>query len=98
MGASGGPRLSGMQKEVLSLYRGFLRVARSKSAEDRRKIESVVSAEFRQNSKKVDRKSFLYIEYLLRRGKKQLDQLKSPDTVRLSSLNIGASETKNPNP
>lgn len=98
MGASGGPRLSGMQKQVLSLYRGFLRAARSKSAEDRLKIESIVSAEFRRNSKQVDRKNFLYVEYLLRLGKKQLNQLKSPDTIGLSSLDISVSETKNPKP
>lgn len=98
MGASGGPRLSGMQKQVFSLYRGFLRAARSKSAEDRLKIESIVSAEFRRNSKQVDRKNFLYIEYLLRLGKKQLNQLKSPDTIGLSSLDISVSETKSPKP
>ncbi|OAY59188.1 hypothetical protein MANES_01G011600v8 [Manihot esculenta] len=68
MGASNGPRLSGMQKQVLSLYRAFLRAARLKSPEDRRQIESMVSAEFRHNSQHVDRKNFLYIEYLLRRG------------------------------
>ncbi|PQQ11047.1 succinate dehydrogenase assembly factor 1 mitochondrial [Prunus yedoensis var. nudiflora] len=43
MGASSPPRLSGMQKQVLSLYRGFLRAARAKSAEDRQQIESLVS-------------------------------------------------------
>ncbi|KAM6559745.1 hypothetical protein CsatA_028984 [Cannabis sativa] len=88
MAPSSGPRLSGMQKQVLSLYRGFLRAARSKSAEDRHKIESFVSAEFRNNAKEVDRKNFVYIEYLLHRGKKQLDQLKSRDTVGLSSFNV----------
>jgi hypothetical protein len=34
--------------------------------------------------------------YLLRCGKKQLDQLNSPDTVGLSSLNVTFSETKKP--
>lgn len=92
MGTSSGPRrLSGMQKQALSLYRGFLRAARSKPAEERRQIESVVSSEFRKNSKQVDRKNFIYIEYLLRRGNKQLDQLKSPDTVGLSSLSVDSS-------
>lgn len=98
MGASSGPRLSGMQRQVLSLYRGFLRAARSKSIEDRRKIESIVSTEFRHNAKHVDRKNFLYIEYLLRRGKKQLDQLKSPDIIGLSSLDVGRSQIKIPKP
>ncbi|BFG40519.1 hypothetical protein CerSpe_267930 [Prunus speciosa] len=96
MGASSGPRLSGMQKQVLSLYRGFLRAARAKSAEDRHQIESLVSIEFRRNAKEVDRKNFLYIEYLLRRAKKQLDQLRSPDIVGLSALNVSFSQTKHP--
>ncbi|XP_022141880.1 succinate dehydrogenase assembly factor 1, mitochondrial [Momordica charantia] len=82
------PKLSGLQKQVLSLYRGFLRAARSKSAEDRRQMESLVAAEFRRNADQIDPKNFIYIEYLLRRGNKQLDQLKSPATVRLSSMNV----------
>ncbi|KAK7406014.1 hypothetical protein VNO78_07628 [Psophocarpus tetragonolobus] len=81
-------RLSGMQKQVLSLYRGFLRAARSKSEEERCKIESIISQEFRRNAKGVDRKNFLYIEYLLRRGNKQLDQLRNPGTTALSSLQL----------
>ncbi|KAL3641494.1 hypothetical protein CASFOL_016462 [Castilleja foliolosa] len=95
MGASSRPKqLSGMQKQVLALYRDFLRAARIKSPEERHRIESIVSTEFRNNSKQVDRKNFLLIEHLLRRGKKQLDQLKSPDTVGLSSLNVVVSQTK----
>lgn len=64
-----GPRSFRVQKQVLRLYRGFLRVTRPKSPEDRWRIESFVSVEFCHNSKLVDRKNFLYIEYLLRRGK-----------------------------
>lgn len=94
MGASTVAKLSGMQKQVLGLYRGFLRVARTKSPEERHQIESIVSAEFRRNSKLVDRKNFIYIEYLLRRGNKQLDQLSSPDTVGLSYLNVSNPQTR----
>ncbi|XP_042520081.1 succinate dehydrogenase assembly factor 1, mitochondrial [Macadamia integrifolia] len=88
MGSKAGVKLSGMQKQVLSLYRGFLRAARTKGPEERRHIELTVSSEFRRKATAVDRKNFVYIEYLLRRGNKQLDQLKSPATVRLSSLKI----------
>lgn len=77
-----------MQKQVLSLYRGFLRAARSKSEEERCKIESIISQEFRRNAEDVDRKNFLYIEYLLGRGNKQLDQLRNPGTAGLSSLQL----------
>lgn len=94
MGVSSGPKLSGMQKQVLALYRGFLRAARSKPIEVRRQIETVVSSEFRQKSKQVDCKNFQYIEYLIRRGRKQLDQLKSHDTVGLSSFSVSSSQRK----
>ncbi|GLU16265.1 hypothetical protein SLE2022_327060 [Rubroshorea leprosula] len=94
MASKKGPRLSGMQKQVLGLYREFLRAARLKPPEERHRIESIVTSEFRRNSKQIDRKNFLYIEYLIRRGKKQLDQLRSPDTIGLSSLNVSLSENK----
>jgi succinate dehydrogenase assembly factor 1 len=67
-------KLSGIQKQVLALYRGFLRTARLKAPEERRRIESVVSAEFRDNARNVDRRNFVYIEYLLRRGKSNNQQ------------------------
>ncbi|KAL5722674.1 hypothetical protein ACHQM5_006165 [Ranunculus cassubicifolius] len=79
-------RLTGLQKQVLSLYRSFLRAARTKSPEQRKNIESIVSQQFHQNAIQVDRKNFIYIEYLLRRGSKQLDQLKSPDTVSMFTV------------
>ncbi|CAL5211773.1 unnamed protein product [Lathyrus oleraceus] len=92
MGGTRGQKLSGMQKQVLSLYRGFLRAARSKSVEKCCKIESVVCLEFCRNSKEVDRKNFQYIEYLLRRGHKQLDQLRNSGTTGLSSLQLDFSK------
>ncbi|KAF5811084.1 putative complex 1 LYR protein [Helianthus annuus] len=94
MGASRAQKLSGIQKQVLSLYRGFLRTACSKTPENQAHIESLVSAEFRKNAQSIDRKNFLHIEYLLRRGKKQLDQLKTVDSVRLSSSNIELSDNQ----
>ncbi|PWA70513.1 Complex 1 LYR protein [Artemisia annua] len=67
MVASRGQKLSSIQKQVLSLYRGFLRTARSKQPENRTHIESLVSTEFRRNSQMIDRKNFLHIKYLLGR-------------------------------
>jgi succinate dehydrogenase assembly factor 1 len=81
-------KLSGIQRQVLALYRGFLQTARLKSSEERRRIETVVSAEFRENARNVDRRNFVYIEYLLRRGKRQLEQLKNPDITGLSTLEV----------
>ncbi|GLJ45782.1 hypothetical protein SUGI_0963490 [Cryptomeria japonica] len=81
-------RLSGMQKQVLSLYRAFLRSARCKEPHQRHTIQQVVSREFRKNATSVDKKDFNYIEYLLRRGQKQLDQLKSSSAVGLSVVEV----------
>ncbi|PKA53859.1 hypothetical protein AXF42_Ash011339 [Apostasia shenzhenica] len=81
-------KLSGMQKQVLGLYRGFLRAAKLKDPEERLRIVSVVSSEFHRNAKNVDRKNFHYIEYLLHRGKRQLEQLKRSTTVSLTTINV----------
>uniref|UniRef100_A0ACD5W6G9 Uncharacterized protein n=1 Tax=Avena sativa TaxID=4498 RepID=A0ACD5W6G9_AVESA len=81
-------KLSGIQRQALALYRGFLRTARLKAPGERQRIESVVSAEFRENARNVDRRNFVYIEYLIRKGKRQLDQLKNPDITGLSTLQI----------
>ncbi|OVA14554.1 Complex 1 LYR protein [Macleaya cordata] len=81
-------KLTGLQKQVLGLYRGFLRAARTKGSEERKKIESIVSSEFRRHAKSIERKNFIYIEYLLRRGTKQLEQLKNPDTLSLSTVPV----------
>lgn len=78
-------RLSGMQKQVLSLYRSFLRAARTKPAESRKDIESFVGAEFRKNAK-VDKKDFQSVEFLMRRGHKQLEMLKSRDVSGFSYM------------
>ncbi|KAK9144866.1 hypothetical protein Sjap_004769 [Stephania japonica] len=85
--------VTGLQKQVLGLYRGFMRAARGKAPEERRRMEAIVSAEFRRNAAAVERKNFMYIEYLLRRGARQLDQLKSADTVALSTFTLHRSHS-----
>ncbi|KAG7037165.1 hypothetical protein SDJN02_00787, partial [Cucurbita argyrosperma subsp. argyrosperma] len=55
---------------------------------------SGMQKQFRRNAKLIDRKDFIYIEYLLRRGNKQLDQLRSPATVGLSTLTLNSSPTQ----
>ncbi|KAJ0989534.1 hypothetical protein J5N97_007890 [Dioscorea zingiberensis] len=86
-------KLSGMQKQVLGLYRNFLRAARKKPPEECSRIKSIISAEFHENARNVDRKNFLYIEYLIRRGKKQLEQLNNPGIVGLSTFKFTSSSS-----
>ncbi|CAD0110362.1 unnamed protein product [Aureobasidium uvarum] len=57
-------RLSGLQREVLSLYRKCLRETRKKPA-------------FREH-KDYDKKDFSAIEYMLRKGQRQLEIYSSP--------------------
>ncbi|MFS7901717.1 hypothetical protein Hanom_Chr01g00002931 [Helianthus anomalus] len=61
----------------------------------RDQIQNLVN--HREYSLSIDRKKFLHIEYSLRRGKKQLDQLKTVDSIRLSSSNVELSYNKNNN-
>ena len=59
-------RHSGLQKDVLSLYRSLLRT--STSVQSRQSVRS----EFRRHSDSVGRSDFMRIEYLLRKGWKRV--------------------------
>ncbi|KAJ5224139.1 hypothetical protein N7468_008681 [Penicillium chermesinum] len=70
-------RLSGLQREVLSLYRQCLRHIRQKPEESRGNFKRFARAEFQKNLS-VSKKDFSTIEYLLRRGRRQLETYASP--------------------
>lgn len=89
-----GSRLSGLQKEVLALYRLILREAVAKDKKlaastpgshktvnqllTTRSSTSYARTEFRKQSQQVRRSDFKTIEYKIRKGKKQLQLLKMP--------------------
>ncbi|XP_006899772.1 PREDICTED: succinate dehydrogenase assembly factor 1, mitochondrial [Elephantulus edwardii] len=64
-------RHSRLQRQVLSLYRELLRAGRGKPG-----AEARVRAEFRQHAS-LPRSDVLRIEYLYRRGRRQLQLLRS---------------------
>lgn len=70
-------RRSRLQKEVLSLYRAFLRACDGKPASTRDSIRVM----FREEAASVKRSNTLHIEWLLRRAKRQLQYLKNADKV-----------------
>jgi succinate dehydrogenase assembly factor 1 len=72
------PRLSGLQKDVLSLYRRCLRAARLKPIANRPNFESFTRREFTRNIA-LDKKDFSAIEFLLRKGQKQLEVYEAPN-------------------
>ncbi|KAG8421696.1 hypothetical protein J3458_003550 [Metarhizium acridum] len=70
-------RLSGLQKEVLALYRSCLRQSRKKPASTRAHFEQFARAEFDRNLR-IEKRDFAAIEFLLRKGRRQLDVYSNP--------------------
>jgi succinate dehydrogenase assembly factor 1 len=83
-------RHSGLQLEVLALYRACLRMARSKPAATRGAFEAMARVEFRRHAD-VARSNTAAIEYLLRRGRRQLATLGAPGVLGLRYYDAGAS-------
>ena len=67
-------RRSQLQREVLKLYRRFMEVCRSKPLE----TKQIVRETFKKNAA-IKRTDTIMIEYLLRRGRKQLRTLEQSD-------------------
>ncbi|KAF2645652.1 hypothetical protein P280DRAFT_442378 [Massarina eburnea CBS 473.64] len=76
-------RLSGLQRDVLALYRQCLRAVRDKPAETRANFKELARSEFRQYIG-IDRKDFGTIEFLLRRGQRQLETYSDPGIRNVS--------------
>ncbi|KAK1769976.1 complex 1 protein-domain-containing protein [Phialemonium atrogriseum] len=70
-------RLSGLQREVLALYRQCLRESRKKPRDTRGHFESFARSEFEKNIH-IDKRDFAAIEFLVRKGRRQLDVYASP--------------------
>lgn len=81
-------RLSGLQKQVLSLYRDCLRAAR-KSGGPSGSAVAYVQTEFRAKAK-VDRLDFQRIEFLLRTGKRKLEQYTANDVSHFGTAPASA--------
>nr|XP_043882645.1 succinate dehydrogenase assembly factor 1, mitochondrial [Solea senegalensis] len=73
-------RHSKLQKQVLALYRQFLRAGRDKPGFIPR-----IRDEFRDNAR-IKRTDVMHIEYLYRRGQRQLEQLRDVNTKQLGSF------------
>ena len=65
-------RHSKIQKQVLSLYKAFLRASQGKPG-----FEYYVKSEFKKNAA-LDKKNVLQIEFLMRKGQRKLDEIKDP--------------------
>ncbi|KAL2284593.1 hypothetical protein FJTKL_08940 [Diaporthe vaccinii] len=70
-------RLSGLQKEVLNLYRQCLRETRKKPDVARKHFEAFARSEFHKNLS-IEKRDFAAIEFLLRKGRRQLESYSGP--------------------
>ncbi|CAK7224146.1 hypothetical protein SCUCBS95973_005420 [Sporothrix curviconia] len=70
------PRLSGLQREVLSLYRQCLRASRTKPEDARARFEEYARTEFVKH-RGLEKRDFGAIEFLLRKGRRQLEVFSS---------------------
>ena len=78
-------RLSGLQLEVLQLYRAFLRVARTKPEAARMSITTTIRKEFERGKAELSRTDIDAIQARLRLGKKKLTFLQSHRVTLASS-------------
>ncbi|CAB1428892.1 unnamed protein product [Pleuronectes platessa] len=69
-----------LQKQILALYRHFLRAGQDKPGFIPR-----IQDEFRVNAR-IKKTDVMHIEYLYRRGQRQLEQLKDVNTKQLGSF------------
>ncbi|XP_023577204.1 succinate dehydrogenase assembly factor 1, mitochondrial [Octodon degus] len=83
-------RPSRLQRQILSLYRELLRAGRGKPG-----AEARVRAEFRQHAS-LPRTDVLRIEYLYRRGRRQLQLLRSGHATSMGAFVRLRSSTEEP--
>lgn len=72
-------RYSGLQKQVLGLYRDSLRAARNLPSSSRVPAILFVRGEFRTNAAQIEKLDVQRIEFLIRQGKKKIKQFASAD-------------------
>ncbi|KAI0345777.1 hypothetical protein BDW22DRAFT_1389674 [Trametopsis cervina] len=69
---------SGLQKDVLALYRRALRMAYSKPPAARPKFSLFVRYTFKTQSTAISTRDVSAIEHLLRKGKRQIEMYEDP--------------------
>ena len=77
-GATLMPARSGLQRDVLHLYRMLLRAAKAKDPEKPHYFVSFVRQEFRKSAESVKRTDIKRIEHMIRHGVKQKKIIEMP--------------------
>ncbi|KAI9503700.1 hypothetical protein GGI25_002712 [Coemansia spiralis] len=79
-------RLSGLQKDVLRLYRDCLRAIKTKPEETQHRFRAFARQEFEKNIVSVKRTDVRAIEYMLRVGRRRMEQYMSPNVRDISFI------------
>lgn len=77
-------KYSKLQLNIFSLYRKLIR-----ACEGRPGFKQYIQAEFRKNAK-IPRSNILRIEYLIRRGEKQLKDLQRREIQSINVIKLGS--------
>ncbi|XP_063819754.1 succinate dehydrogenase assembly factor 1, mitochondrial [Pseudophryne corroboree] len=83
-------RHTNLQKQVLRLYKQCLLAGKDKPG-----FLPQIQHEFRKNAK-IPRTNIMMIEYLLRRGRRQLEQLQDVHTIQLGTFIKTSSDQEKP--
>lgn len=75
--------LTGLQRQVFSLYRAVLRAARSKPADQQAVLQQLARREF-ERYRGVGTRDIQLIEHLLRKGRRQLDVVSRSEVTGLT--------------
>ncbi|KAF2710425.1 hypothetical protein K504DRAFT_466836 [Pleomassaria siparia CBS 279.74] len=75
---------SGLQRDVLALYRQCMKAVQQKPIENRDNFRSFARSEFRHHLA-VSKKDFGTIEYLIRKGRRQLEIYEDPGIRNISN-------------
>ena len=73
---------SGLQREVLSLYRELLKTSKKQICPVQIPLNSIIRQEFKIKSREIDKKDLTTIEYQLRIGRKRLEFFKEHSSIK----------------
>ncbi|KAJ1677125.1 hypothetical protein EV182_006824 [Spiromyces aspiralis] len=80
------PQLSGLQRDVLKLYRDCLRMIRAKPPESQARFRGYLRGEFEKHRHLARVRDAATIEYLLRKGRRRLEMYRSPNITDIHKL------------
>ncbi|KAI9098192.1 heat repeat protein [Phlyctochytrium arcticum] len=74
-------RRTGLQRDVLNLYRDLLRMVRTKPVETRPHFRQAITSQFRTQAASVEARDVSTIEFLLRKGRRMGEVLGDKSVV-----------------